>query len=63
MAEPNDFKLIREIVAAGGSKYTSGNVDRGRYQHLVDLGWLNAFSTAMSIIKWLSAEKAAASRS
>jgi len=32
MAEPDDFKLIREIVAAGGSKYTSGNVDRGRYQ-------------------------------
>ena len=28
MAEPDDFKLIREVVAAGGSKYTSGNVDR-----------------------------------
>jgi hypothetical protein len=65
MAEPNDFKLIREIVAAGGSEYTSGNVDRSGYQRLVDLGWLNAFSTNISDAHYQVTErgKAAASRS
>jgi len=65
MAEPDDFKLIREIVAAGGSKYTSGNVDRRRYQRLVDLGWLNAFSTNISDVHYQVTERgrAAASRS
>ena len=45
MAEPDDFKLIREIVAEGGRRHTSGNVDRSRYRRLVDLGWLNEFPT------------------
>ena len=65
MAEPDDFKLIREIVAAGGSKYTSGNVDRSRYQRLVDLGWLNAFPTNISDVHYqvTARGKAAASRS
>ena len=36
----DDLKLIREIVAHGGRKYTAGNIDRSRYQRLVDLGWL-----------------------
>jgi hypothetical protein len=65
MAEPNDFKLIREIVAAGGSKYISGNIDRSRYQRLVNLGWLNAFSTNISDVHYQVTErgKAAASRS
>jgi hypothetical protein len=65
MAQPDDFKLIREIVAAGGSKYASGNVDRNRYQRLVDLGWLVAFSTNMSGVHYRVTErgKAAASRS
>ena len=63
MAEPDDFKLIREIVAAGGSKYTSGNVDRRRYQRLVDLGWLN--ETNISDVHYQGTERgrAAASRS
>ena len=52
MAEPEDFKLIREIVASGGHKYTSGNIDRSRYQRLVDLGWLNAFVTNMSDVAY-----------
>jgi hypothetical protein len=30
MALPDDFKLIREIVAAGGSGYNTGNIDRSR---------------------------------
>jgi hypothetical protein len=37
-----DLKLIRQIVASGGRKYTAGNVDRSRYDRLVDLGWLTA---------------------
>jgi hypothetical protein len=65
MALPDDFKLIREIVAAGGSRYTTGNIDRSRYQRLVDLGWLDAFSTNISDVKYQVTErgKAAASRS
>jgi predicted ABC-type ATPase len=64
MAEPEDFKPIREIVASGGHKYTSGNIDRSRYQRLVDLGWLNAFVTNMSDVAYRVTErgKAAASR-
>ena len=65
MALPDDFKLIREIVAAGGSRYTTGNIDRSRYQRLVDLGWLDAFSTNISEVKYQVTErgKAAAFRS
>ena len=44
MAFPDDFKLIREIVAAGGSRYTTGTIDRSRYQRLVDLGWARRIS-------------------
>lgn len=64
MALPDDFKLIREIVAAGGSRYTTGNIDRSRYQRLVDLGWLDAFPTNISDVKYQVTErgKAAASR-
>ena len=65
MALPDDFKLIREIVAAGGSRHTTGSIDRSRYQRLVDLGWLDAFSKNISDIKYQVTErgKAAASRS
>ena len=35
-----DLKLIRQIVASGGRKYTAGNIYRGRYDRLVDMGWL-----------------------
>jgi hypothetical protein len=38
--EPTDHELIRRIAAAGGTKYTAGNIDRGNYQRLVALGWL-----------------------
>ena len=34
------LKLLRQIIAAGGRKYTAGNIDRSRYDQLVDLGWL-----------------------
>lgn len=41
MMNNQDVKLIREIVSNGGAKYTAGNIDRTRYQRLVDLGWLS----------------------
>ena len=40
--QDEDLKLIRQIVASDGRKYTTGNVDRSGYDHLVDLGWLTA---------------------
>jgi hypothetical protein len=40
-----DLKLIREIILHGGEKYTAGNIDRTRYERLVDLGWLTPFVT------------------
>jgi hypothetical protein len=43
-----DLKLIRQIVAGGGRKYTAGNIDRSRYDRLVDLGWLIPFKANIS---------------
>jgi DNA-binding transcriptional regulator PaaX len=43
--QDEDLKLIRQIVASGGRKYTAGNVDRSRYDRLVDQGWLTALKT------------------
>lgn len=64
MAEADDFRLIREIVAQGGRRQTLGNVDRTRYQRLVDLGWLDALPTNVSDVLYQATErgKAAASR-
>jgi hypothetical protein len=64
MAEPNDFKLIREIVAQGGSRHTSGNVDRRKYQRLVELGWLARFRPNVSDVVYTVTHrgKAAAKR-
>jgi hypothetical protein len=41
MMTQQDLQLIREIVSHGGAKYTAGNIDRRKYQRLVDLGWLS----------------------
>ena len=41
--DDQDLKLIRQIVASDGRKYTAGNIDRSRYDRLVDLGWLTPF--------------------
>jgi hypothetical protein len=38
--QDEDLKLIRQIVASGGRKYTAGNIDRSKYDRLVDMGWL-----------------------
>ena len=43
-----ELKLIRQIVAGGGRKYTAGNIDRSRYDRLVDLGWLIPFKINIS---------------
>jgi hypothetical protein len=48
MVEPTDLELIRKIAAAGGRKYTAGNLDRGKYQRLVALGWLTEVSVNIS---------------
>ena len=47
-----DLKLIRQIVAAGGHKYTAGNIDRSRYDRLVDMGWLISFKTNISDVEY-----------
>jgi hypothetical protein len=64
MADADDFRLIRDIVAHGGLRQTLGNVDRTRYQRLVDLGWLDAFSINISDVLYKVTErgKAAAAR-
>jgi hypothetical protein len=56
----NDLKLIREIVAHGGRKYTAGNVDRSRYQRLVDLGWLTPFIVNISDVEYVATEQGVA---
>ena len=50
--QDEDLKLIRQIVASGGRKYTAGNVDRGRYDRLVDLGWLTPFKMNISDVEY-----------
>jgi hypothetical protein len=64
MADADDFRLIREIVAHGGHRQTLGKVDRTRYQRLVDLGWLDAFSINISDVLYKVTERgrAAAAR-
>ena len=42
--DDQDLKLIRQIVASDGHKYTAGNIDRRKYERLVELGWLTATS-------------------
>ena len=64
MAQPNDFKLIKQIVVAGGHKHITGELDRGKYQRLVELGWLKATVTNTSDVSYWVTERgrAAASR-
>src|SRR6478609_8238464 len=47
-----DLKLIRQIVVSGGRKYTAGNIDRSRYNRLVDLEWLIPFKTNISDVEY-----------
>jgi hypothetical protein len=58
MTESNDdLKLIREIVMHGGRKYTAGNIDRTRYQRLVDLGWLTSVATNISDVEYVATDQ------
>jgi hypothetical protein len=47
-ANPDDLRLLCKIIEQGGSKYTAGNIDRRKYQRLVELGWLTATSPNIS---------------
>jgi hypothetical protein len=57
MDDDDDIKLIRQIVASDGRKYTAGNIDRSRYDRLVDLGWLTPFKTNISDVEYQVTEK------
>jgi hypothetical protein len=58
MTESNDdLKLICEIVMHGGRKYTAGNIDRTRYQRLVDFGWLTPFVTNASDVEYVATDQ------
>jgi hypothetical protein len=45
------------MVAGGGRKYTAGNVNRSKYDRLVDLGWLTPFKTNISDVEYQVTEK------
>ena len=55
--QDEDLKLIRQIVASGGRKYTAGNIDRSKYDRLVDMGWLTPFETNISDVEYQAKEK------
>ena len=57
MARPDDFKLITQIVAAGGHKHMMSEVDRDKYQRLVELGWLKAFAANISEVSYRVTER------
>jgi hypothetical protein len=55
--DDQDLKLIRQIVASDGRKYTAGNINRSRYDRLVDMGWLTPFKTNISDVEYQVTEK------
>jgi hypothetical protein len=57
MSDEDDRKLICQIVAGGGRKYTAGNIDRRKYDRLVDLGWLTSSVTNISDVEYDVTEK------
>jgi hypothetical protein len=38
-------------------KYTAGNIDRSRYDRLVDMGWLTPFKTNISDVEYQATDK------
>jgi hypothetical protein len=64
MTDEKDLKLIRQIIAGGERKYTAGNIDRRKYERLVDLGWLTSSATNISDVEYNVTEngRAAASK-
>ena len=55
--DDEDLKLIRQIVASDGHKYTASNIDRSRYDRLVDMGWLTPFKTNISDVEYQATKK------
>jgi hypothetical protein len=53
----DDRKLLRKLIAQGGSKYTAGNIDRRKYERLVELGWLAATSPNMGDVLYVVTDK------
>jgi hypothetical protein len=54
--QDEDLKLIRQIVTSGGRKYTAGNIDRSKYDCLVDMDWLTPFETNISDVEYQATE-------
>jgi hypothetical protein len=52
-----DLKLIRQIVASDERKYTAGNIDRSKYDRLVDMGWLTPFKTNISDVEYQATDE------
>jgi hypothetical protein len=57
MTNEDDLKLIRQIIAGGGRKYTAGNIDRRKYDRLVNLDWLTSSATNVSDVEYQVTEK------
>jgi hypothetical protein len=57
IVQDEDIKLLRRIVAGGGRKYTAGNVDRSKYDRLVDMGWLTPFKTNNSDVEYQATDR------
>jgi hypothetical protein len=53
----DDRKLLRKLIAQGGSKYTAGSIDRRKYERLVELGWLTATSPNVSYVLYEVTDK------
>jgi hypothetical protein len=46
--DSDDLRLLRKIIEQGGRKYTAGNINRRKYERLVELGWLTATTSNIS---------------
>jgi hypothetical protein len=57
MTDEDDLKLIHQIIAGGGRKYTAGNIDRRKYDRLINLGWLTSSATNLSDVEYQVTEK------
>jgi hypothetical protein len=57
IVKDGDIGLLRRIVASGGRKYTAGNIDRSKYDRLVDMGWLTPFKTNISDVEYQATDE------
>jgi len=62
MAQPDGFKQIKQIVAAGGHKHMIDELDHDKYQRLVELGWLKASVTNINDVTYWVTERGRAVR-